>query len=632
MQQSAGWSRFRLRFNYQDGPASSANNSDGLNNPATPWGGFPYVSCNNLLGAGSKIAPLAGAGSAFVNPAPWPGTQVTVPASTLLLSVEGSSGPVRLAGGVPTGFSGAIHTKTVQTLLKFANNQPITSAAIMSAGDLDVSTFASPDLKLSSDGGGAARLRSKAKVTLPNITTTTADLRHGPAGVTNGTVSGTVTTGTDSASDGFYRIPLSKVRTPGGSMALGAGVYVVTNTGTVMYHNMNYKDYALASPPPAGTLTTLPTGMTLVGPNPTPPKFRIDMTADLKINPNGPVTDFALIPDGGAPQSAAYGDVPAATATPPAPPAPAVSDFLTFIGVRPGDDFDATPGEAFLSGSPLSSSQWTQWNNVVAGLPVSSLGTFSAGATYTRYDMPGGGWIGVPDAAGNDLRVGGLAAGLDVNLTTHLNTLSGTQRANLQASYPAYVAPPAPSASPPGPGPAPSGSLSPSDLELNMQGGSGGLVVSNANGSMILGSQIQGNGAALISGKDISLIGTSTELSSSPGSLLGLNLYAQGTITIDAYKMDPSGTGSFHGVNLKGILYSWQGINVFAGNSTTSADFNMRGSMVAYGGNPAAAPVVGGAATNIKARSASIVFDPSYVASLVAGGPFALQVVSWHEF
>lgn len=165
-----------------------------------------------------------------------------------------------------------------------------------------------------------------------------------------------------------------------------------------------------------------------------------------------------------------------------------------------------------------------------------------------------------------------------------------------------------------------------------MQGGSGGLVLSNTDGSIILGSQIQGNGAAIISGKDISLIGTSTELSSSPGSLLGLNLYAQGTINLDAFKLDPSGAGSFHGINLNGILYSWQGINVFAGNSTTSADFHMRGSMVAYGGDPAGAPVVGAARTNIKARSANILFDPSYVASLVAGGPFSLQVVSWHEF
>ena len=75
---------------------------------------------------------------------------------------------------------------------------------------------------------------------------------------------------------------------------------MVTSSGQVVYYNMEYKDWATASPAPTGTPTSLPSGMTMTGPHPSGPKFRITVTKDVQVNPSGSLTGIALVPDGGA--------------------------------------------------------------------------------------------------------------------------------------------------------------------------------------------------------------------------------------------------------------------------------------------------------------------------------------------
>lgn len=638
VQQNNDWIRFRLRFNYQDGPASASLDSDNLDDPATSsmLTDFPYVSCNNLEGGSARSIPLAASGSSFHQSTPWANTQLTLPAATLLLSVEGASGTVSLdASGNPTDFSGAIHRKTIQTMLKLGSNQPIADGAIMSAGDLNVSLMGTSALQLNSTvSSQTSRLRTKTYLNVGNsassnggnVTSTKAELRAAStSSMTYGTLSSGITTAADTG--GFYQIPASKVRQPSGSLSLPAGTYVVsqdptTHAGKVTYYDMDYATYAAATPAPVGTPTSLPSAMTITGPNPTGPKFQITMTSDLKITPGISATDFALIPDGGAAQSSNYGGVASSTPAPADDP----SGFLTFLNPQPG-----------FFGDPLNGGTVNRWRDALqAAGYTSSPGLLG----YQNFTFPDGTILGIPPNSGGQLYMGQSVLGLPApggsvstlqSVIAHVDSVVPAKLQDVESRYPAFT----PGSASPSASPSASASptaLLPADLQLNMQGSSDGLVLGSKQGNIIIGAQIQGNGAAIVSSGNISLIGTSSDLNSNAGTAMGLNLYSQGVVTIDAYKLDPSGTASFHGVKLQGVVYAWNGINILAGKASGSAPFSLQGSMVAYGGDPTLASVAGSAPTNITAQSATLTFDPSYVVNLVRQGPFALTVLSWHEF
>lgn len=601
------WSRFRLRFNHQDGAPGAGPDSDNMADPPNPWTDLPYLSCNNLQGASQRNLPLAGDASQSLNSGPWPNTQLTVPASTLLLSIEGATG--RTASENPDQFYGTVHRRTVQALLKFGSNQPITDSAISSSGNLDINLFGGT-LRLDSLGGQTARLRSKDGLSVGAVNSTVGELRA--AGTMSTGALTNVTTSVDHGPDGFYKIPISKVRTPSSGLTLPAGTYVVTATNTVMYYPMNYSDFVNASPPPTGSPVTLPAGMELNGPNATAPKFRLTVTQDLAINAAGAVTDFALVPDGGAAQSKNYGGLPA---TPP--PASPTKDFANWVTTGATDISPITPAK-------------NAWLEVLNQLPYGS--SISSDLNYYDY------WLSPDHTDHIALPISSTTLPILTNtdaqpLFTALQRAGSTRTAALIPFYTAYTgAVPESTEEIPTTGPAASSKLKPSDLELNLQGsGSSGLTVGNSHGSITLGSQVQGNGAALVSSKDISLIGTSNEFSSTPGEALGLNLYAQGTINVDAFKLDTD-TATFRSMSMKGILYAWQGVNIFAGNSDSNSRFDLTGELVAYGGDPTGPPVPGVAKTTIHANNSTIIFDPSYVANLLETGPFSFQILAWHEF
>ena len=628
IRQNQSWSRFRLRFNYQDGPQVAVAGSDNMDDPAAPWSDMPYVSSNNLTGGSARTAPVArGSSGQSQSSSPWPVKQLDVPPYSLLLSVEGSSGSgVVESGGNPTNFSGAFHRRTVQTMMKFGNNQPISEAAIMSAGDLDVQLFGAAKLMLSAaSSASVARLRSKDRLTFnTGVQSNNGDLRYGvtptPAIVTAGTVS----TGSDGATDGFFRIPANKVRTPSGGISLDAGVYVVTSGGQVLHYPMDYAAYATATPAPTGTPVALPSGMALIGPNASPtPKYQVRVTSDITINPAGGAKDFALLPDGGADQSAPYAGAPSSSPSPTATPV-TESQLASYLFSGVG------------SAPTLNAAGFAAWQTWASGQgSAQSPGVWGAGWTdYTISSSPTV-VVRLPDSYPNALPNGQypwISGPPGQQVAQMANTLASDPAAfaALAAAFPV----PGPGGSP-SPSPSPSASatppLKPKDLELQLQGGSRGLTMS-ATGSIVLGSQIDGNGAALVSKEDIALIGTSTELSSRPGTQLGLNLYAQKTITIDTFKLDSAGSSEFRGISLAGIVYAWQGVNIYAGNSTASGPFTLKGSIVSYGGDPASAPLAGSAKTNIRASSADIQYDPALATNLLQSGPFLLQTVSWHQF
>lgn len=605
VRQGEGWSRFRLRFNYQDGPASIDPNSDNMDDPPAAWTDMPYVSCNNLQGGGLKTAPLASGSLGSSHSGPWGNTQTNVPPASLLLSIEGASGSSKLdSTGLPSGFSGAIHTRTIQTIMRFGNNQPITSAAIMGASSVSVNLYGGP-LKLSSTDAQTTRLRSKGTLNVGDVTSPAGELRSTATAI-HGTLTNTTATGENS--DGFYQIPLDKVRAPQGSMTLTAGTYVVTASGTVMYYDMDYSKFVTyTSTPLGGAPVTLPSGMQLTSQtaDASKPKWTLKVTADLKINASGQSSDFAIIPDGGAASSAGYDSLPSTDNKKTS------SDTDYWLGVH------NRSGQADSNAAPLTTDILNVWKAFAQQNSTSS----EVDGNSTKYTLSGGRTLSIPNDTTGKLN---LSGGANEDIASLMSLPSNASyKSQLQSITSTAQTSSSTSSS--------STALAPSDLELNLVGsGSSGMTLTNNNGSITIGSQIQGHGASVVSKKNIELIGTSTALSSDPQTALGLNLYAQGNVTIDAFKLDSS-SGSFHGISMKGIIYSWHDINILAGNSTNSAAFTLDGEMVAYGGNPAASPTASANAV-INAQTANITYDPAYVSSIVSTGPFTLEVTSWHEF
>lgn len=624
--EGATWSRFRIRFNYQDGPASTAPDSDNLNNPTTPWSDFPYVSCNNLVGGGSRPLPIASGSMGSTSSGPWPGTpQLTVPSNTLVVSVEGGHGRnVAFSGGRPADFLGAYHKRVAQIVLHLDNNQPITAAAVMAAGNLLLSS--NSPINLNATAGETPRMRTKSNLSVSGgITSSQGELMHAGTQAVTGPMTGVTVKVEDTT--GLYKIPATKVRSPASPSSMQAGTYVVTAAGTLNYVNMDYKDYALASPKPSGSpVVPLPSGMTIT-PNASGPKFTVQLTKDLQINPSGALTGFALVPDGGAPQSATYGGVAASTAPVAAIMTP--SDVLNqyfnsnYANKLPLDPSTLGAWNALASVNP----NLTVYNSNASGNRSNSGGFATTAVSYTEYSVAGGGRFLVPNsipAPPNKVYVWQVTA----NLTSVLNAAAAPQFSGLQSATSA--------AAPPTAGPPPpvaTVGLKPKDLELQMLGGANGVMLAN-DGDITIGAQIQSNGSALVSKGDIHLIGTSTDFNSSSGTQLGLNLYAQGSISIDAYDLDATAGGTFHSVKLQGVVYAWKDITVLAanGSGTSVGPFTLKGSLVAYGGDPAGSSTAGVGNITIAAGTVDVTYDPSYVASLAPTGPFSLEVLSWHQF
>ena len=624
------WNRFRIRFNWQDGPASNSPTSDDLNDPAQNWPDFILLSCNNLAGGTSKMIPIASGAGGGVPSSPSP--RLTVPAGSALLSIEGASGSVTYdATGNPSGFSGSPQIKTLEVVLHLSGNgQGVIPAALMAAGDVKVllASASSSKLNLTASGTQATRLRTKGNLKVsqggsPNVLSSQGDLRaNSLVNITNNGTSGSVSATVEGSTDPFYSIPSSDVKSPATPITPPAGVYVVNNAGVMTYYDMDYAAYNAAKA--AGTLTggstvTLP-GVS-VGSSGTSPKVRLTVSQDVLVSPTSNASDFVVIPDGGAPTTNTTYSAPVATGS--------AQSMLALNAM-------------FLSGGNTASAL-SGWYAIFPQMPgvvnVSNTWQWTDGSGNVAALDPGSNQISTSSGWSNPGSVNQFATAIGATFDPSTNpnaTQSVVGFNSIATAMGAPVYTPT-SAAPPA-----SGELTPSELQINFTAPSGGsLVVKNA-GSLIFGSQIQGNGAALVSAADIQLIGTSSDLSSTPGNSMGLNLYAQKNILINSFKLDSAGTADFHGVKLQGVVYSWGNVTINVGDSSVPdsvwGTVKLVGTLVAYGGNPGSAVpgyvgATSGGQVNISAGQADIEFDPAYLTGLYQSvpSPAPIQISAWHE-
>lgn len=626
LRQGSEWSRFRVRFNYQDGAARVDSRSDGMSNPnaANTCVDFPYVSCNNLGGDRDRAVPVAMDGSRTTSSFNWSNTQLTIPRNTMLVSCEGGSGKNVTLGsnGFPTTFSGGFRRKIVQTVFRFGSAGQVADAAVMSAGDLNIiSADGNKALLKSSPSTETARVRSKGKLeAYPGVYSARGDLRFHNLASNAGVLAGSVSTGDEPLLAPFYQIPESKLKIPETPVTLPAGVYEVDILGRVSFYARNYEQWASGD---KGTSVpfTLPSGMQMVkkADGGSGPLWSLQVTADVQVQEHDGISDLALVPDGGAPQSRDYGGV---RKTSSVTLTSADTDVVTSL-------LPEADGVARSVGTGVADAYRSAMVASGARPEVSSGGDELSFPVQDDQGNDTGGRIKITgdtiSLVGNSESKSRLAAMMTSKVADDAVTLVQAVKGNTDELEAVKLGADANQLTS-------SQKLHPDDLQLNLQGdGVDGLILKGP-GNLIFGSQVLGQGGALVSQKDVRLIGTSTDLSSAPDVGLGLNCYAKHDFIVDSYQVNGPGQIGFGKVNLTGVVYAWNNITISAGTGTNAQPFTFRGAMIAYGGNPAGAPMQWSAQTNIQATTISVTYDPSYVSALTSSGPYFLQTLSWHEF
>jgi hypothetical protein len=252
-----GWSRaadgqaslFRIRFNFQDGPAGP----DGLDDPTTSIDSI-YVSLNNIANASDMVVPRADAGTYKVtNPTVGP-TQA--PRATAVVEIEGLAGTGVSAVTSPTSPLGNGHV--ARKVLR------VVYAASVAASPVDASLSAGYgiDFETESDavvsataGSGDPRIRSKRQFTvkkpdgaIQNLQMTGKVSRDPMLGMT-ASVIGTVAQSDESIGDGkdFYSLKWSDVPVASAdvnkAVQLQGGIYVLGLDGKLNYFDKSLTDY-----------------------------------------------------------------------------------------------------------------------------------------------------------------------------------------------------------------------------------------------------------------------------------------------------------------------------------------------------------------------------------------------------
>lgn len=632
------WSRFRLRFNYLDGPGGA----DAMNDPAYPWTELRQLSFNNLQGNSSRPLPACDSTGSVSSSS---GTRFDVPAHTVVLAVEGCCGRVALTGGAPSGFSYTPSTLLGEGVLQINNpKNGASDAVVMAAGSLHFSVAKDQEVNFSTSHSQLARLRSRGAMSVESQGELTS-----PNGEVEGDWSGTnyddkkITIKPADPKVPFYSINKDSTPTASGGNTVKGGVYEVdwdslTQKPQVRYYDMSYADYwaqrtagalieATPGPPPAGfdVVDAKPGGKL---------DIEVQFHKDTQVTASQKTKDLAIIPRQGAPTEA---EAAAATAPGPAAatgPAPATTSVIGLANLLQATLFQtvpSTPGWDTLNGTWLPSPYWQISANQgsmlsPAPLPPALVPVFQT-AVNGGSNLPGMQFNNLsgpsPTVQIQDWDVSWDGTSQDnyqfgaLQLAQALMTQAQND-ASLKAALSTYSGAPLDAVDP-----TLTGGLSVQDLTIRLIDDStkgkdkNGAVTLRSEGSLTLGGKLKGNGAALIAGKDILLRGNGVDLNASKEN--GLSIYAQGNIDINsfAYKL---GGSKYENVDIQGVIYGWGNIAIHTGGLDKSkwADFKLTGAMISYGKDPGDPSASANPTTvAVDSKSAHLVFDPTYLQNLL---------------
>ncbi|MCA9793333.1 MAG: hypothetical protein KC910_16100 [Candidatus Eremiobacteraeota bacterium] len=331
-------SQFRIRFNFQDGPAGG----DGWNDPAPAQTiDNPYVSLNNMTSGNPVPLPRAdGPGWSVSDSAVGP---TSVPRRAVAVLVEGRAGKgLRgLTSADPNQAPrGPVSTAVVEAVYHVGLNQDVTSAALMAGSNIDLTVAQDGYALVSLYGakeGDRPRLRAKGSVSVLHPDGTAGDLSmaktEGEIGRNAGAPPGFVgnlrgqgaTLVQENVGDGadFYNLQWDAVTKaspdPTESVHIPAGTYVVWDDNSIHYYDLGFEEYKTYMTDPANHAdagTSLTWGFPqirdpanyaafnriVVWPEYDDTCQSIGFDHDTFVEPSTRgVTDFTVMPRGGAP-------------------------------------------------------------------------------------------------------------------------------------------------------------------------------------------------------------------------------------------------------------------------------------------------------------------------------------------
>ena len=629
VQEGGSWSRFRYRFNWEDG----SGGLDNLNNAAQPWADLPKISLNTLAyNWETKVPKLDAAGAVVAG-----SNRFALGPHRLLLAVEGCSGSVLTSSnGFPSGFSSRPVQEKAEFILTLrnGNGQPVDSAA-SARGDLNFQVDANQSVKFGKVGNASARMRAKGSLSVsqPNGAGAQLDSPSGEVRTLNGNSVGSTQLGNgvsqaaENASDAFYNIPLTATpQTSTQAANLAGGVYevdLVNGQPQVTFYPLAYDDYInqrRAGTLSGGTPATLDSSIQLTTtPRPSGnPLVEMRFTKDTKVT--GSLGSLAIVPARGALQE---GDQP----LPGASGSGASGTYLADLANRIQIDL---PTGSIVSGS-FSGNAAT---SPLFGNVLSSVGGEGAGAinapnvqlSYNNADIQSisnfdANWDGLPGIYNYQLGALQLAQYFWVQSQSN---------PNLTTALTSYVGRPMPvdfgSGTPPDvgfgqslPNAGTGTGLGVKDLKITLQDGTSngrGSVTLKANRDVTLGGMLEGQGGAVVTAGNLSLLGNGLDLSGQRSSN-SINLYSAGDILVDAFAFDDS-SSLYNNVSLEGVMYAWGNITVNVGklgSSLARGQFSLKGAVVAYGGDPGQSSVTPHN-ISVTASSANLIFDPAYLQNL----------------
>ena len=161
----------------------------------------------------------------------------------------------------------------------------------------------------------------------------------------------------------------------------------------------------------------------------------------------------------------------------------------------------------------------------------------------------------------------------------------------------------------------------------------------SAEGNIRIGAKLAGEGASVISGGTLKVIGAGANLAATPNAEEGVNMYARGDITLSTLKEKNDGSYEFKDIKLKGLVYTWGDFKAKLGSQDPDVKWGkmaLEGTLVAYGGDPANGKPTNTSKglVNITAEQIKLKFDPAYLLGVMKSLPDNVQFerASWTAY
>lgn len=681
--------QFRIRFNYQDGP----NGGDALPDPDPSMRiDTRHISVNNLARTGKSNFPLGtGKDGAYIGV----NTSYPIPGRAAAIVCEGRVFP-ELNGADenrinPTA-QGRPTAKVIEAFYRVSGvhgDSLFEDGVAMSRRDLTLQlTSTGKDITLGSNSPSApVNLRSQGNIKTkyygkdpsvsgrPSLTATgeaNAYLfkengsKKNPVGYFLTGSSPTVARQEEDKDSSFYKVTWNQAtKMSPTAVSCDAGVYVYwEEDSSVHYYQLNFEDYknAIKNNPTLkgevlGDDALKARGLSFTPKNADTDKFRFELTSDIDVTTIGKgknaVKDFAIIPRSGAKEDLA----PQVTS--------GLLDQTTTImngGITetttlwPGldaalksDDDNALRSyfntQVFVEPFPLAAptaTQQEQITNFFNSIAPSGSITSDDG-THISWDVNN---LPTMDPANARILVGLLYDGEDL----HIELPSGYEVKDTGLFKPDdgkwearddALARLARGGAGKGIGQLSGSSdqLGAGDFEVVLgKEGAGGAAGTGSrlksDGSILIAANVKGNGGSIVAGGDIQLVGVGIDVKADPNAgPANISLYSQHDIRVSTLSSQKGKSYAYTGLNLQGVLYAWNNINILVGETTgdgaeDAQAAHIQGAMIAYGGDPSKKNLNGQyrGAIDVAAANINLQFDPSYLLGMQGDDAFTISL------